>query len=103
MGPDQVYVDVTHSSLCATDQLYTKAPQVLRHEGVGIVREIGSEVMPVKVGDRVGMHYRQEICGECRDCNTGMAITIQYLTLSFFIAETLFMMGPVLSGKTRLC
>lgn len=109
LRPDEVYVDVTHSSLCGTDQFYTKMPQVLGHEGVGIVREIGSAVTSVKVGDRVGMHYRQKICRTCQDCNTGKAIIPQHpaplsLSLYHYVANQYILsrLGPILPLQTRL-
>ncbi|KAI9931393.1 hypothetical protein ASPWEDRAFT_736893 [Aspergillus wentii DTO 134E9] len=64
-------VEVTHASLCGTDDLYLHSPQVLGHEGIGIVKDVGSDVKNVKVGDRVGFGYIQKVCDECENCRSG--------------------------------
>lgn len=63
-------VGICHSDLSGRDQHYPfPLPGVLGHEGVGIVRAIGSEVTTAKVGDRVVMS--QAFCGECEACRAG--------------------------------
>jgi threonine dehydrogenase-like Zn-dependent dehydrogenase len=46
---DEVYLQVTHSGICGSDQFYTGADIALGHEGIGIVRQIGSGVKSFKV------------------------------------------------------
>jgi D-arabinose 1-dehydrogenase-like Zn-dependent alcohol dehydrogenase len=36
-------------------------PVVLGHEGIGTIAQIGSDVKDVKVGDRVGWGYQQDV------------------------------------------
>jgi D-arabinose 1-dehydrogenase-like Zn-dependent alcohol dehydrogenase len=57
LGPKQVLIKITHSSLCGTDVHYIPHSSALGHEGVGIVEKIGSEVSQFKVGDRAGAGY----------------------------------------------
>ncbi|KAM0426430.1 hypothetical protein ACHAPT_008477 [Fusarium lateritium] len=64
----EVYIETTHSGVCGTDKLYQPSGIALGHEGIGIVREVGSGVTTVKVGDRVGFGYTHEICGNCDNC-----------------------------------
>lgn len=45
----EVYLEVTHSGVCGTDAHFRGVDQVLGHEGVGIVREIGKDVTSFKV------------------------------------------------------
>ena len=45
---DQVFLKITHSGLCGTDEHYRSADLVLGHEGVGVVQEIGPEVRSMK-------------------------------------------------------
>ncbi|OJJ45131.1 hypothetical protein ASPZODRAFT_134556 [Penicilliopsis zonata CBS 506.65] len=71
LGPNEAYVETTHSGLCGTDEHFLKAGLVLGHEGVGIVREVGSNVSSVRVGDRVGFGYTHSVCGDCTKCLTG--------------------------------
>ncbi|KNG89119.1 alcohol dehydrogenase [Aspergillus nomiae NRRL 13137] len=44
---------------------------VLGHEGVGVVRQVGDAVTHVQVGDRVGFGYTHEVCGICDHCISG--------------------------------
>lgn len=71
LQPHQVYIETTHSGLCGTDEHYLKADQALGHEGVGIVRQVGTSVKSIKVGDRVGFGYTHEVCANCDKCSQG--------------------------------
>ncbi|OJJ48130.1 hypothetical protein ASPZODRAFT_1521523 [Penicilliopsis zonata CBS 506.65] len=71
LQPNEAYIETTHSGLCGTDEHFVTSGQVLGHEGVGIVRQIGSLVSTVKVGDRVGFGYIRQVCGACDNCATG--------------------------------
>ncbi len=53
---DMEYCGVFHTDLhVAAGDYGNKAGTVLGHEGIGIVKEIGSEVTSLKVGDRVSV------------------------------------------------
>jgi D-arabinose 1-dehydrogenase-like Zn-dependent alcohol dehydrogenase len=71
LGPLDVLIKITHSSLCATDLLYLPAGIALGHEGVGLVEAIGNAVTDLKVGDRVGGGFHRGSCGHCRYCLKG--------------------------------
>ena len=68
-------VRVTMSSICSSD-LHIKHGSVARavpgitvgHEMVGVVEEVGSEVVNVVPGDRVTVNV-ETFCGECFFCN----------------------------------
>ena len=70
-------VRVTLGSVCTSD-LHIKHGSVPRavpgitvgHEMVGIVEEVGAEVMNVKPGDRVTVNV-ETFCGECYFCRRG--------------------------------
>ncbi|KAJ4129893.1 hypothetical protein NW768_006863 [Fusarium equiseti] len=66
----EVFIETTHSGVCGTDKLYQTSGVVLGHEGVGIIKAVGSGVKNVKVGDRVGFGYTHQICGHCDNCCT---------------------------------
>lgn len=68
----EVFIETTHSGLCGTDEHYLTTGQVLGHEGIGIVKQLGPGVTSVKVGDRVGFGYTHKICGNCDKCASGM-------------------------------
>lgn len=70
-GDDEVLIEIMASGLCHTDlsQIEGTAapypfPVVVGHEGAGIVRQIGSKVTTVAVGD----HAIPVAIGECRTC-----------------------------------
>ncbi|WP_226016590.1 zinc-binding dehydrogenase [Novosphingobium sp. FKTRR1] len=74
---DEVLIEIMASGLCHTDlsQLEGKAapypfPVVVGHEGAGIVRQIGSSVTSVQVGDHAIPLGIGE-CGTCRNCGSG--------------------------------
>ncbi|KAH7313540.1 alcohol dehydrogenase [Stachybotrys elegans] len=69
--PHEVFIETTHSGLCGTDEHYLRTGQVLGHEGIGIVKEVGQDVTSVKVGDRVGFGYTHEVCASCDNCTSG--------------------------------
>ena len=48
-----------------------KLPLILGHEIVGIVKEIGSGVSHFHVGDRVGVPWLAQSCGNCEYCKEG--------------------------------
>lgn len=70
----EVLVEVMATGICHTDA-YTlsgmdsegKFPAILGHEGAGIVREVGTGVTTLKVGDHVIPLYTPE-CRNCKSC-----------------------------------
>ncbi|WP_144720592.1 NAD(P)-dependent alcohol dehydrogenase [Agrococcus jejuensis] len=79
-GPWDVIVDVGAAGLCRTDLhiiegqwdpiQHPTLPYVIGHENAGTVREIGSAVSNVAVGDTVIMHPLTT-CGLCAACRVG--------------------------------
>ena len=77
-GPGQVRVQVLICGVCRTDLHIVegdlppvKRPVVPGHETVGIVDRVGSGVRTVKEGDRVGIAWLQQTCGQCEFCKSG--------------------------------
>lgn len=58
-GPDGAVIEVTATAICGSDLHFLEGhypmaePVSVGHEAVGVVREIGSDVTSVAVGDRV--------------------------------------------------
>jgi threonine dehydrogenase-like Zn-dependent dehydrogenase len=76
--PDDIIVRITSSGLCGSDlHLYTvlapylDAGDVLGHEPMGIVEEVGPEVSNLAVGDRVVIPFNVA-CGSCFMCDHGL-------------------------------
>jgi len=71
-------IDIAYAGICHSD-IHTvrgewgeiQYPQVVGHEIVGTVSEVGSEVTKHKVGDRVGVGCMVNSCGECEYCQRG--------------------------------
>lgn len=71
LGPKEILLKITHTGVCGTDFHAVPFNSVLGHEGVGIVKAIGSEVTQFQVGDRAGGGYLRNSCGHCKYCLTG--------------------------------
>ena len=76
--PTDAIVKITSTNICGSDlHLYeTLGPfmdrgDVLGHEPMGIVQEVGREVGDLKVGDRVVLPF-QISCGHCWMCTRGL-------------------------------
>jgi threonine dehydrogenase-like Zn-dependent dehydrogenase len=76
--PTDAIIKVTSSGICGSDlHLYEvlgafiDPGDVLGHEPMGIVQEVGSEVTHVKAGDRVVIPFNIS-CGHCYTCGKGL-------------------------------
>ena len=79
-GPEDVLIRVNKVAICGTDlhiynwddwaQKNVPVPNIVGHEYIGIVEEIGSLVNEVAVGDRVSGEGHI-MCGICRNCRAG--------------------------------
>ncbi len=76
--PDEVLVNIEACGICGTDLNVLAVPPahkatldiVIGHEGVGVVKEIGTGVTTLKPGDRVVIAPRLT-CGQCSYCRRG--------------------------------
>ncbi|KAI1852793.1 hypothetical protein JX266_002334 [Neoarthrinium moseri] len=73
--PWEILVNITATGICGTDISLAAGHlgpscDVLGHEGVGRVEAIGAGVDPTvaKVGDRVGVAWVRDACGDCECC-----------------------------------
>ncbi|HEX3005043.1 MAG TPA: alcohol dehydrogenase catalytic domain-containing protein [Angustibacter sp.] len=76
--PTDAIIKVTSTNICGSDlHLYEvlgafmDAGDVLGHEPMGVVEEVGSEVSGLAVGDRVVIPF-QVCCGHCFMCEAGL-------------------------------
>src|SRR3712207_2559559 len=76
--PTDAIIRVTTTAICGSDlHLYEvmnpflDSGDILGHEPMGIVEEVGSEVTEIKPGDRVVIPF-QISCGSCFMCNQGL-------------------------------
>lgn len=69
---DMEYCGVCHTDIhVASGDYGNKKGTVIGHEGIGVVKEIGSKVGTLKVGDRVAVPWFFEGCGHCEYCISG--------------------------------
>src|SRR5690348_2828419 len=73
-----VIIKITSTCICCSDLHlvdgfipYMKPGDILGHEPMGIVEEVGPEVTRIKVGDRVVVPFHIS-CGDCFFCRRGM-------------------------------
>ncbi|PTL71899.1 hydroxyacid dehydrogenase [Rathayibacter caricis DSM 15933] len=78
LGPHDVLIDIAYAGICHSDIHTVRGhwgdiayPQVVGHEIVGFVREVGADVTKHKVGDRVGVGCESNSCGHCTQCQKG--------------------------------
>jgi len=76
--PTDAIVRITSTGICGSDLHlyevlgpYMTEGDVLGHEPMGVVEEVGPEVTSVAVGDRVVMPF-QIACGDCFMCSQGL-------------------------------
>ncbi|WP_040337113.1 zinc-dependent alcohol dehydrogenase [Candidatus Blastococcus massiliensis] len=76
--PTDVIVEITSSGICGSDLhlIEVMAPfmtvgDVMGHEPMGIVREVGADVTAVKAGDRVVVPFNIS-CNTCWMCSQGL-------------------------------
>lgn len=76
--PTDAVIKVTSTAICGSDlHLYSvlgpylHQGDILGHEPMGIVEEVGSEVTPIRSGDRVVVPFNIS-CGSCWMCTRGL-------------------------------
>ncbi|MFJ9611567.1 alcohol dehydrogenase catalytic domain-containing protein [Kitasatospora sp. NPDC101176] len=100
--PTDVIVEITSSGLCGSDlHLYEvlgpflEEGDILGHEPMGVVQEVGSDVTEVASGDRVVIPFNVS-CGTCRTCGEGLHSQCETTQVHEFGN------GAALFGYTRL-
>jgi alcohol/geraniol dehydrogenase (NADP+) len=79
LGPLQVEISITHCGIChsdlhliSNDWGISQYPFIPGHEIIGTVNAVGSDVHSLKAGQRVGLGWQANSCGECEWCTRGM-------------------------------
>jgi propanol-preferring alcohol dehydrogenase len=75
-GDDELLIRVRACGLCHTDlhtvegEIPAALPIVPGHQIVGVVEQAGANVRYFRVGDRVGVPWLHQTCGECEFCRS---------------------------------
>jgi alcohol/geraniol dehydrogenase (NADP+) len=79
LGMQEVEIGITHCGIChsdlhliSNDWGMSQFPFIPGHEIIGIVTAVGSHVRSLKAGERVGLGWQSNSCGECEWCTRGM-------------------------------
>jgi alcohol/geraniol dehydrogenase (NADP+) len=79
LGSQEVEIAITHCGIChsdihliSNDWGISQYPFVPGHEIVGTVAAMGSEVRSLQEGQRVGLGWQSNSCGQCEWCMKGM-------------------------------
>ncbi|HEY0981424.1 zinc-dependent alcohol dehydrogenase [Schlesneria sp. T3-172] len=102
--PTDVIVRLVASAICGTDLHMIRGTMpgmvpgtILGHEGVGIIEEVGSDVVDMQVGDRVVIPSTIA-CGHCSYCETGYHSQCDNANPHGKQAGTAFFGGPATTG-----
>ena len=78
LGPQEVEIAITHCGishsdihLISNDWGISHFPFIPGHEIVGTVAAVGSEVRSLEIGQRVGLGWHSNSCGQCEWCMSG--------------------------------
>ena len=79
LGSNEVEIKISHCGIChsdlhliSNDWGISQYPFIPGHEVVGKISAAGSGVRSLKVGQRVGLGWQSNSCGECEWCTRGM-------------------------------
>jgi uncharacterized zinc-type alcohol dehydrogenase-like protein len=79
LGPYDVEIEISHCGICHSDlHLITndwgisQYPFIPGHEIIGNVAAVGTSVHSLKPGQRVGLGWQSNSCGQCEWCTRGM-------------------------------
>src|SRR4051794_6869789 len=74
-GPQAAFIKITSTAICGSDLPLSEVlgpfldeGDILGHEPMGIVEEVGAEVTDIKAGDRVVIPFNIS-CGHCWMCD----------------------------------
>jgi alcohol/geraniol dehydrogenase (NADP+) len=79
LGMQEVEIGITHCGIChsdlhliSNDWGMSQFPFIPGHEIIGTVTAVGSQVRTLKAGQRVGLGWQSNSCGECEWCTRGL-------------------------------
>ncbi len=109
LNPSDAVIRVTRTAICGSDlHLYDgyiptmESGDILGHEFMGIVEEVGSEVKKLKRGDRVVVPFTIA-CGSCFFCNKDLWSLCDNTNPNAHVCETMYgYSGSALFGYSHI-
>jgi threonine dehydrogenase-like Zn-dependent dehydrogenase len=109
INPHDAIIKVTRTAICGSDlHLYAglipsmESGDILGHEFMGIVEEVGSEVKKLKRGDRVVIPFTIA-CGSCLFCKSDLWSLCDNTNPNAHVAETMYgYSGSALFGYSHI-
>jgi alcohol/geraniol dehydrogenase (NADP+) len=78
LGTQEVEIAITHCAIChsdihliSNDWGISQYPFIPGHEIVGTIDAMGSDVRSLEIGQRVGLGWQSNSCGQCEWCLSG--------------------------------
>ncbi len=79
LGLQEVEIGISHCGIChsdihliSNDWGISQYPFIPGHEIIGTVTAVGSAVLSLQVGQRVGLGWQSNSCGQCEWCTQGL-------------------------------
>jgi uncharacterized zinc-type alcohol dehydrogenase-like protein len=79
LGVQEVEIGITHCGVChsdihliSNDWGLSQYPFIPGHEIIGTITALGTGVHALKIGQRVGLGWQSNSCGECEWCQRGL-------------------------------
>lgn len=79
LGPFDVEIEISHCGIChsdlhliSNDWGISQYPFIPGHEIIGTAADVGSAVTSITVGQRVGLGWQSNSCGQCEWCTQGL-------------------------------
>src|ERR1700680_4921653 len=93
-GKGEILVRVKMCGVCRTDLHVVegelpprKSPVVPGHQVVGIVEQMGERAHRFRMGDRVGIPWLHETCGQCEYCRSGSENLCERATFTGYVVD----------------
>ena len=109
LNPRDAIVKITSTAICGSDlHLYNgfiptmEAGDILGHEFMGEVVDVGHAVQNLKIGDRIVVPFPIS-CGNCFFCQEGMSSLCENSNPNALLAEKLWGHSPAESTDTPTC
>src|ERR1700724_4516659 len=90
----QILIRVSYCAVCRTDLHVVegelpprKSPVIPGNQVVGVVEQMGEQAHRFLIGDRVGIPWLHETCGQCEYCRSGRENLCERATFTGYVVD----------------